>query len=62
MPWWIDILKILFHSYPPYNFALAYSNISFKSTTHYDPYEWKIVKVLNIINFRVPPIHGRIFT
>lgn len=44
VPWWVDIIKFVFALYPPFNFSLAYSDITNKSASYFDNYKFKWVQ------------------
>jgi len=48
LPWWVDIIKIVFGLYPPFNFSKAYSDIAVKAASHFDNQELRWIKVKKI--------------
>ena len=47
LPWWVDLIKIAFSLYPPFNFSKAYSDIAVKAASHFDNKELRWIKVRN---------------
>ena len=45
LPWWVVTIKIIFSLYPPFNFSKAFSDISNKSSNHFDNFELRWVPV-----------------
>ncbi len=44
LPFWVQLIKLGFSFYPPYNFSKAYMDISEKSGKHFDNYQFKWVQ------------------
>jgi hypothetical protein len=49
VPWWVEIVKLIFELYPPFNFSKAYSDIANKAASHFDSLEFRWIQVNLII-------------